>query len=80
MMWGPYGWGGTGLWGWVWMLINGLIWIGIVVGIVVLIARLVQQPGGGRRPDSPLDILKRRYAAGEITREEFARMKDELGE
>ncbi len=29
--------------------------------------------------ETPLEILKRRYAAGEISREEFERMKQELG-
>jgi putative membrane protein len=38
-------------------------------------------PGGGlrgSRGESPLDILKRRYAEGEIPKEEFNRMKREI--
>ncbi len=76
MMWGP-GWG-MGIWGWIWMIINWLFWIGILVGIAVLVVRLFQQPGGGSKGEDPRTILKRRYAAGQITREEFERMKQEL--
>ena len=35
-------------------------------------------PGGSRRNESPLDILKRRYAEGEITKEEFDRLKKDI--
>lgn len=78
MMWGPYGWGGMGVWGWIWMLINALIWIGILAGIVALVVRLLQQPAAKPRVEAPLDILKRRYATGEISKEEFERMKAEI--
>ena len=33
---------------------------------------------GGPAKETPLDILKRRYASGEITKEEFDRMKKEI--
>ena len=37
--------------------------------------------GGGRPgPQSPMDVLKMRYAKGEIGREEFERMKKDISE
>jgi putative membrane protein len=79
MHWGDYGWGmGVG-WGmglcWLFVL---LFWVLIILGIVNLVKLIA---GGGRRKDleeSPLDILKRRYAKGEISREEFEKMKEDL--
>lgn len=35
-------------------------------------------PGNRRIKDSPLDILKRRYAAGEITKEQYLEQKKVL--
>lgn len=31
-----------------------------------------------QRPEPPLDVLRRRYAAGEITREQFEAMRNDL--
>lgn len=52
-------------------------WVALVVGLV-LIARTL---GGGRGRGwhrSPIDILKRRYAAGEITRDQFEQMRKDV--
>jgi putative membrane protein len=76
MMWGP-GWGsGYGLFGWLMML---LFWILIIVGTVLIIRWLVEQaksPGSGS--ETAPDIAKRRYAKGEITKEQFEAMKRDL--
>lgn len=61
-----------------------MIWIilWIVIGIVVLAALVLLGLRGSRRADpfgrSPEEILKRRYARGEIDREEFLRRIEEL--
>ena len=74
MMWGP-GWGpGYGLFGWLMML---LFWTLIIVGAVLVIRWLIEQaksPGS----ETALDIAKRRYAKGEITKEQFEAMKRDL--
>lgn len=68
------GWGsGMGLGMWV-------FWILVIVIIVVLVRMLV--PGSSSssaKPDkNPMDILKARYARGEIDEEEFQRRRREL--
>lgn len=56
-----------------------LFWGVIIGGIALLVAVLARQ--GTQRDDrgeSPLEILKRRYASGEIDREEFEQMRERL--
>ncbi len=72
--WGMHG-GGIGWWifGAVWMV---LFW-GAIIGFV---GWAVIRLGGGRRrdEDSPLDIARRRYAQGEIGRDEFEQLRRDL--
>lgn len=64
-------------WGWG-MGIGWLISLAILILIVIFIWRLLQGRGPSRSEDSALEILKRRYAAGEIDREEFEARKRDL--
>jgi len=73
--------------GWGMMMGVGMLaWVVILVVIVVavyLVVRLVQGPtsqGPSREThqESAMDILKRRYARGEISKDEFDQMKRDL--
>lgn len=77
-----YGWG----WGWGWsmgfgMLSMVLFWVLVILGIVILVRWIAAGSFGGAgtpREKTALDILKERYARGEIDREEFEQKKRDL--
>ena len=83
MMW-DYG------YGWAHMLFGTLMMILFVGGIIVLVVLAIRWlsgsghlGGGGPQPrggTTALDILKERYARGEIDREEFEERRRVLGE
>ncbi|TMN23344.1 SHOCT domain-containing protein [Lentibacillus cibarius] len=56
------------------MIMMAIIWIGLIVVAVVLIANFVN---GGRK-QRPLEIAKERLAKGEISEEEYDRLKQKL--
>jgi len=79
-MMGPWA-GGRWGWGGGMHLLGGLFWLLILVGIVLLITSALRHQGAapaGGAQEAPLDILKRRLAKGEITREEYDALKKEL--
>jgi putative membrane protein len=55
-----------------------LWWILAAVALAVILAFVFQGFARNGTPDSPEQILKRRYAGGEITREEFDRTLADL--
>ncbi len=59
------------------MLFMALFWVALIVGGVLLVKWLMGQ-GGASREDSALDILKKRYARGEINKQEFEERKRDL--
>lgn len=58
------------------MMIAGLILI--VLGIVALVKWISGRKNEGPKPDSALDILRDRYARGELTKKEFEERKQNL--
>jgi len=55
-----------------------LVWVLVIAGVVALIKWLAGSPV--RRGEMPLEILKARYAHGEINKKEYERMRRELQE
>ncbi len=75
MWWNMHGWWGGwwGVFGFLWML---LFWGGIILLTVWGINRLSRNRIG--KDETPLEIAQRRYARGEITRDEFESIKATL--
>ena len=68
MNWFPWG-GGIMIFLW---------WIPVIIGILFLVKWIAQQSSRPDRDKSALDILKERYSRGEISQEEFERLKKEI--
>jgi len=69
--------------GWFGMIFMLLFWVLIIAGIVFLIRWLVQSMDSRNRSNvdtgsQAIEILKERYAKGEISRDEFESMKKEI--
>lgn len=64
-----------------WMVIAMVSWLLLLAGVVFLIVWAFQRfrPGyGSKAEESALEILKKRYARGEISREEFEEKKRDI--
>lgn len=59
-----------------WMM---FLWWFIIFGLIVFAVRvLIKSNQNKQNKETPMDILKRRYAEGEIDEEEFKKRKKEL--
>jgi len=69
-----YNWGWGMGFGWLFMI---LFWALIILGIAYLVKLIA---GYGKRPtgETAMDILKKKYAKGEISKEEFEEKKKGL--
>jgi putative membrane protein len=76
------GWGwGHGAYSPVWLIGGGLrllVFAAIVVAVVYVVRALARRGWHGPRGESAREILEKRYARGEITREQFEQMKRDL--
>jgi putative membrane protein len=66
--------GGAGM-----MIFWVLILVAVVWGVVYFARKSGQSNAAITHVESPLDVVKRRYAAGEINKEQFEEMKRNLG-
>ena len=71
--------GMMGGFGWIGMIFNLVILIGIVVLIVWAFNRFSSGWNQSTKNQSPREILQARYARGEITREQYQQMMKDLG-
>ncbi|MFA4935612.1 MAG: SHOCT domain-containing protein [Candidatus Methanoperedens sp.] len=62
---------GGGIFGWVFTIL-------ILIGLVLLIKYLWEGGGTRREEESALELLKKRYVRGEISKEEFEEKKKDL--
>ena len=71
-----YGYGnGNSLWGFIFML---LIMALVVVGIVAIVRHFGRDVSTGQHGETALELLKKRYAKGEIDKKEYAEMRKDL--
>ncbi len=85
---GTYDWnmgpGMMGNWGmgWFGMFFMMVFWVLIIVGLIFLIKWLIQttnrEKTGGQMGSNAIEILKERYARGEIDKAEFETKKKDL--
>lgn len=72
---------GAGPWMWLGPISMLLFWGLVIVGVVLALRTMWshQNSGGAGSGSAAVDILDQRYARGEITREEYQRMREDLG-
>jgi putative membrane protein len=70
-------WGLWGAWGLAMFVIMLLFWAIVIIGLVLGIRRLLRL-GEAPPTDTALDILRQRYARGDIGKEEFESKKRDL--
>jgi putative membrane protein len=64
-----------------WSIIMMAFWIAVIVGIIFLIRWVVlstDRKHATKAEDSSLQILKNRYAKGEINKEEYEKIKSDI--
>lgn len=77
-----FGYGGFGF-GWIYAILMGVFWLLVIGGVIALVIWLLR-PGrmaetiSGPPTNDALQILRERYAKGEITKEQYDQMRQDL--
>ncbi len=71
------GWGSAGM-GWTMGLVALLGVVAFWVAVVLIVRALFSSKPSEHRPLDPLTLLEHRYVRGEIGRDEFIRMRQDL--
>src|SRR3989338_3915788 len=71
----PFGYG-YGYWSF-WNIVWSLLWIGLIILVIWLIYKFIIKREGLH--ETPIVILKKRYAKGEINKKQFEETKKEIG-
>jgi putative membrane protein len=58
-----------------WMM---LLWWGIIIAVIITIFKLLSSAGNRKNQKSAIEILKERYAKGEISKKEFEEKKQDI--
>jgi putative membrane protein len=73
--------GQYGMWNPAMMVMMLVFWALVIVGLVLLVRWAIESGRGGGAPtsgESALDILQKRYARGEVSREDYEQMRRDL--
>jgi putative membrane protein len=77
--------GNIGVWGWIGLILNLVFWVGLIAGLILLVVWAIRRariPAGTglQTTGQPTakEILQAKYARGEITREQFQLMKQDI--
>jgi putative membrane protein len=78
----PSDYGMMGSFGWIWMIIGGFAFLSLLALGIFLFSRLVSKPMVSSKEfvseNKALLLVKERYARGEITREEYTKISEDL--
>jgi putative membrane protein len=79
----PHIWHPRGWWHVMWFGFGGaLMWVVYIALVALVIYLLVRsaksKPSESSLTETPMDILKKRYAGGDITKKEFDKIKKDL--